>query len=280
MKLIMENWRKYNEEEQASLLFIQDTILFEKYDRKLLTEEELYNSLQKQIDEEYTTLMGEQVLEENLKQWFAQKVMPFIYTGIQKIKNLAKRAIVKALVLANGFLKKAKQLFKNNPLFFKITIGLVVILFLTLVPDIMAGIPGLEDIGTAQAQITGIDLDQLSTVVGSLGENAEELKGMAEGGYGFPDAAERLQAYQEAIEQLKQAHESQDMTSYKEVLESLSEQSKTAHQFAEEIVEGMQRVASEPEKSCGDHGCQFPSPEEAARHLEVLASLGRKLLGN
>jgi len=146
-KLIMENWKKFNENPYQLML--------EQYDRKVINETQLYERWEKEFDREFNQLEKELlILEQSIVdkarevgQKIGQavgkvkdKISDFVLEKTIQIMQMAKRAGFAALKAGAKIFEKVGKFCKNRPILCKIlaTLLLFLVMSVFLAPEAQA----------------------------------------------------------------------------------------------------------------------------------------------
>ena len=161
MEVLFENWRKYSGEHNFD-------VLLENYDRKLITDIELYETWDRQVMLEMQSLIDEGVVDtlkkgyEALKagakeEWAivkdaykaaAKKVTDFVFKLETQVWQLLQKAKVIASKIAAVIMKVVKFIKKfcgGHPVLCKAVFALMVLVSITVVMAVMAN-PAMADI--------------------------------------------------------------------------------------------------------------------------------------
>ena len=220
MKLIMENWRIYSNDQA------------------------LYESYIKEIDKEIKILLKENIMGD-IENWVVEHAGPLLESIAQKAMDLAKRSVELAAKFLRRALDKIKHFEEKHPIIFRIAAGVIVSIILFIASDYLTTLKGIE---WTAAAITGISGTVLEALVGALDHGAEVMFERA-----FDSGNEAYSIHYEAIHEvmgeLHEAHRAGDAIALEEIVENFSSEQENMYRTAVQVLERYADMGAEGDKA-------------------------------
>ena len=257
-KLIMENWKKFNENPFQLML--------EQYDRKVINETQLYERWEKQTIREFNQIQKE-LLEEGLVdtlkatgqkvgdflKGISEKVSDFVLKKSIQIVEMAKKALFPAVRAAKKLYDMIEDFCSSRPLFCKVVGIALLVIILYLIAAMIYASPAEAKLTQGGKPVIDVKFDFTKGVINDLVNQK-----------GSP-VADQVDDYARSLKLLQQLQDSPESFPV-EKLEGLS---KKIAETASKLYDGL--VATAKDKSL-----QADDRKGAADILDMMIDLGKR----